>query len=108
MEEPGWITLLFERGQGLQAVHSPFLYRLAIGHVEGEIAGEEERRLLLRRASLRRLKANDADITQALIFLAIVGDGEDLPAVEGCIDYPSERVRKAAGICTHELKSRHS
>lgn len=101
MEEPAWVTLLFDRGHGHSSTRGPndlaFLRELVHDHV----AGDEQKRCELRSASLERL--DDDDPRQALGFLSIVGLPSDLSNVEPFLNSPHESVRNAAKVCRFEL-----
>ena len=100
MNEPAWVTLLFDRGNGWQATQGPFLYSLMRELIHEHCGDDESRVAELRTASLRRL---DDDSYQALAFLSVVGLPSDLPIAERFLSSSHESVRNAAKICKFEL-----
>lgn len=101
MNEPAWVTLLFDRGNGWHATQGPFLYTLMRESIQEHCGDDESRVAELRAASLRRL--DDDDSYQALAFLAVVGLPSDLPIVERFLSSSHESVRNVAKICKFEL-----
>jgi hypothetical protein len=62
---------------------------------------------LLREGALKQLSHEDANmVDHALSCLFVVGERDDIPAIEGLLSHPDESVRKAARTCLFEIRHR--
>lgn len=94
---PGWIELLFRRGDASRALSTSFLLDLTYRNVNEAVEAHEDGPFQLRQTALGRLdSAVDTEVANALIFLAIVGRPEDTHKVLSLVKLPSEWVQKAA------------
>jgi len=100
MNEPAWVTFLFDRGHGY-CNRGPNDLTFLRESVHDHVGDDEQKRCELRAASLVRL--DDEAPRQALGFLSIVGVPDDLPKVEPFLNSPHESVRNAAKVCRFEL-----
>jgi len=104
-EMASWILMLFERGHGLSAFDTRFLYDLHKEMVEENIENNPDRREELRRAALEAIQSDDSRRqVQGFSFLLVAGEVQDILVVEPYTSSSDENIQKAAKTCLFELR----
>jgi hypothetical protein len=104
-DRPGWIQLLYKRHNAEWALHTAFLLSFYQHLVAEEADTQPDGREQLRQVALSELNSHDPHyVAMSLLFLGVVGQLDDIPAVESSVDHPTELVQKAAQASLFELK----
>ena len=104
-ETPAWIELLYRRLNPYHALVSAFVVDLTQSQLAQAAESNEQGRDKLRQVALAELLNNDSDtVALSLVFLAVVGTSNDLPAVTEFAAHPSDVVRRAANYCLYALR----
>jgi len=104
-DRPGWIQLLYERHTAGWALHTAFLLNFHQDFVAEEADAQPDGREQLRQVALSELNSHDLHfVAMSLLFLGVVGQSDDVPAVEAFVAHPSDLIQKAARASLFELK----
>ena len=104
-DRPGWIQLLYKRDNAEWALHTAFLLNSFKDFVAEEADAQPDGREQLRQVALSELTSPDPNfVTMSLLYLGVVGQSDDLPAVESFVAHPTELIQKAAQASLFELK----
>ena len=104
-DRPGWIRLLYERHTAWRALHTAFLLNSFKGFVSEEADARPNGRGQLREVALAELNSPDPQcVAISLLFLGIVGQLSDMPAVEAFVTHESDLVQRASRASLFQLK----
>ena len=105
---PRWIFSLYRTSNAGHALTTSFLLDLTRSQITEMAEAQLDGRQHLRQFALDEISSNDPEVVAlSLIFLSVVGDAEDLAAVEGAMTHDSDLVRRAARVCQYELQRLH-
>ena len=109
-ELPTGIQRLLSRGPNYSCSETGYVHfrqdqlRRYVGEVVG---GHEDGARLLREGAQEQLSHDDPQmLDHALACLFVVGNRDDVPAIEPLLSHPLESIRKAARTCLFEVRRR--
>jgi hypothetical protein len=101
---PGWIQFLYKRGSAGHALHTGLLLDLTNESIAEEADAHPGGRQQLREVALSELESGDLqNVALSLVYLSVVGQAEDLNAVERFANHGSDLVQRAARTCQYQL-----
>jgi hypothetical protein len=106
-DRPGWIQLLYERYTASYALHTAFLLKFVNGLVAEEADAQPNGREELRQVALSELNSPDPQVVaMSLLLLGVVGQSDDLAAIESLAVHTADIVQRAARTSLFELKQK--